>query len=121
MCWQDLVISRRKKSKVYRTNSTVVIPSNGKRVGIWISATFTSAAQLIGNANGFVNTYAYCSNGFFQDPATFFSPPVFLSIDEIGDEIYKEFTLQDLGGSGVIAVDVWIEDPADVAKQTAME
>ncbi len=120
MCWEDIVIQRRIKSKIHFTATSLAIPGNGKRIGFWLATNNGGNAMLNivtpdGNQcilaawNGILGGAERVANDFKK-----------IGIEDIGDAIYGEFLLTDNASVGCIAVETWIDDPPEVARK-AME
>lgn len=118
MCWQDLVIARRTKSRVYKAlGGTLNIPGNGNRVGLWLSADTGEYAELQCNIEGENVAVMSSANSAANGGGFFGYPPSYMSIYTVGDFIYNAFILQPLLSTRAILIETYIEDPADVQRQ----
>lgn len=120
MCWEDLVMARRIKGDVHRTNTTLTIRGNGKRIGFRIGADQGQGVDLYLKFDGNLVLVAHAVNAHTGSAENTDTNCDGVTIHQIGDLIYGEFVLLAPNGGFVTAIETWLDDPPDVARK-AME
>ena len=116
MCLEDVKIARLKKSRVWRTGGSIIIPANPNRLGFWLSAESGDRSYLVylppyPDATGAVaqTVIAYCANQVQGNIEVAYSPPIWVGLDQVGPIVKDQLQLYSSSSDGAVAIEVYLD------------
>lgn len=105
MCWEDILMSRKFRTRYFSTGAAVVVQPNAKRIGVWVGGTQGECPQVSVNL-GIISQPLWTAGFNIAAGGSFQVESKFIPVEQVGDLLLGPLTLTATQGAG----NAWLLD-----------